>query len=315
MKPMLSPDLARMAVIRFGLKLVVAAMSSAALLLVSALATALPLVDYPHARVMFSSESSPDDYRLALGSMEKINNRWLAEREERLSGQLQSQTLAIDSGHSANEVYNYYVQQLKQLRARELFRCSGRACGSSNSWANNHFNVKNLYGLDDHQRYSAYEVMAENGTRVYVSLYAVKRGNKRELLQFERLTTDDQLSVHSTPEVIVAALREGESFVLPDLDWQNDRPDVADTHLKSLTRALQLQRGWQVAIVGHDFRSAPEANLQTQSQHYATFVRDRLIAMGIGKERLQAYGIGSLAPSVKVAAGASRTVTVVKISD
>ena len=276
---------------------------------------ALSLVDYPHARVMFSSTSSPDDYRLALGSMEKINNRWLAEREERLSGQLLSQTLAIDSGHSADEVYNYYLQQLKQMRARELFRCSGRTCGSSNSWANNHFKVKNLYGLDDRQRYSAYEVVTAEGARVYVALYAVKRGNKREFLHIDRLTTHQQLSVHSTPEVIVAALREGEGFVLPGLDWQEGNPEVADTHLKSLARALQQQRGWQVAIVGHDFRSAAEASLQAQSLQHASYVRDRLIAMGVGQDRLKAYGIGSLAPSVRATAGASRAVTVVKISD
>lgn len=288
---------------------------SVLLLFGTAAATALPLVDYPHARIMFSSDSAPDDYRLALGSMEKINNRWLAEREERLSGQLLSQTLALDSGHSADEVYSYYVQQLKQMGARELFRCRGRACGSSNSWANNHFKVKNLYGLDDHQRYSAYEVMADNRSRVYVSLYAVKRGNKREFIQLDRLTTRQQVSVHSTPEVIVAALREGDSFVIPDLDWQSGKPDVADTHLKSLVRALKLQRGWQVAIVGHDFRSAAEASLQAQSQQYAASVRERLIAMGVGKERLQAYGVGSLAPSVKALAGASRAVTLVKISD
>lgn len=303
--------MSKMSVINCGAKILL----SAVMLWGSTVTAALPLVDYPHARVMFSSETSPDDYRLALGSMEKINNRWLAEREERLSGQLVSQTLAIDSGHSADEVYNYYLQQLKQLGARELFRCAGRTCGSSNSWANNHFKVKNLYGLDDRQRYSAYEVVVDNGARVYVALYAVKRGNKREFLQLDRLTTRQQLSVHSTPEVIVAALREGESFVLSGLDWQSGNPEISDTHLKSLTMALQQQRGWQIAIVGHDFRSAAEAGLQAQSLQYAAFVRDRLIAMGVGKDRLQAYGIGSLAPSVKAAANASRAVTVVKISD
>jgi hypothetical protein len=286
-----------------------------AVLLFSRQVVALPVADYPHADAIYQSSLKLDDYRLALGAMEKINNRWVPEREQRLSGSLSKKTYAIDEGHSASEVFDYFLQQIKQLGGRELFACEGRTCGSSNSWANNHFQVKLLYGLDDRQEYSVLEVEQSNGQRAYVSIYGVTRGNKRNYLQLEVIKSNQNLDLHSSSEVIAKELKLGNSFVLPGLQWQGDTPVLADAHAKSLIDVMRLQRGSRFVIVGHDFGRGGETERQARSLQYAQAIKERLQALGMDESRLAAYGVGGLAPTERGQQSYSRLVTVLRSLD
>ncbi|BFM20381.1 DUF4892 domain-containing protein [Gilvimarinus japonicus] len=149
----------------------------------------LRIKGFPGASLEASSRQHADDYLVALGTYRKIRGLWRVE-ELRLRGDLQRKTFRLPDNHTPREGFLFVTKQLQQYPLRELFVCESRDCGESNSWANNHFNILQLYGLDQYQYYGAYEVMLPGTNGVYVTVYAVLRGNKRVYLQLEVLRRD-----------------------------------------------------------------------------------------------------------------------------
>ena len=147
----------------------------------SVLASELPV--FPAAKVLSHTEVESNYYRLALGPQKKISNVWRAETLQAHLGQLQRLTLEMPAGFGLEDGFAYYQQALELSSLELIYTCVGRGCGSSNSWANNHFLVKQLYGLDQTQQYRVYKSTAGD----YLVLYAVRRGNKRNYFQIERL--------------------------------------------------------------------------------------------------------------------------------
>ena len=262
--------------------------------LLASIATALPLADYPHAKVIFDEQEAVDGYRLTLGELKKANNQWRAEREQRLSGELQRKTLEMEPGIGSDEVFDYYRRQLQQLDGRELFYCQGRRCGSSNSWANTRFKIKQLYGLDQTQLYSAFEVQAQEGSRSYVALYGVRRGNKRHYVQLDVVTTNQMVEISSSPEVIQQQLEQGLSFTLPGIQAADQ--SLAPEHMDSVLQALKYRRHWTVAIVGRDYGKFTLEEQRARSLALADRVRQQLLDAGLDEQQVQSFGIGSLIP-------------------
>lgn len=153
----------------------------------------LQLDGFPRASLEASSNAVVDDYTLALGTYRKIQGLWRVE-QLRLSGHLQRRTYRLPSNHSAREGFEFFAEQLQQYPAQALFVCHSRDCGESNAWANNHFNILQLYGLDQYQHYAAYQVELPGTQGVYVTIYAVLRGNKRVYVQLEVLLREPQAS-------------------------------------------------------------------------------------------------------------------------
>ena len=147
----------------------------------------VPLPLFPGAAEV--QRTAPDNtyYRLALGSQKKINNRWQAEKLRAHMGLVQSLTLELPTGFLLGDGIEFYQQQLQLAGLELLYQCDGRGCGSSNSWANNHFKIKQLYGLDQSQKYRVYLDSGIEGQQRYVILYAVQRGNKRIYFHLEQL--------------------------------------------------------------------------------------------------------------------------------
>lgn len=288
--------------------------------MVSALSAAeLPVENYPNARVIFQSTAETDDYILALGSYKKIGGSWRVDRPQRLSGMLARYTLELPDGHSANNGFNFYLDQLQKFNFRELFHCKSRDCGTSNSWANNHFKIQQLYGLDQFQQYGAYEVTTADEKPFYVSLYAVQRGNKRVYLQLDILHIDKviELGIASSPESIIKSLEASGYYVFPDLVADdvkgNTGIQIKQAHLQALVDVLTQQTEWKVALVGHDYAPVAFAQQQKDSQLYAEQLKAALQEKGIAGGRLTAYGIGSLAPAGR--GDRSARVEVVKVND
>lgn len=142
-----------------------------------------PLSVFPGAKVIASTDFEAAYYRLALGPQKKINNVWRAEQSNNYRGQLRRLTQELPAEFTRAEVLSYYEDALSLANTARLYDCSGRDCGSSNSWANSHFNIKQLYGLDQAQNYRAYKV-SESELLVF---YLVRRGNKRLYMQIEQL--------------------------------------------------------------------------------------------------------------------------------
>ena len=266
-------------------------------------AAELPLEHYPHARIMFQSIAANDDYVLALSSYKKIAGSWRVDRQQRLAGMLARYTLELPEGHGANKGFDFYLDQLHAFNVRELFHCKSRDCGTSNSWANNHFKILQLYGLDQYQQYGAYEVITADAKPFYVSLYTVQRGNKRVYLQIDVLHTDKviELGIASSPESIIKSLHANGYYVFPDLivgNVKTDRPvQIKPAHIKALVDVLALEPEWEIALVGHDYAPVSLEQQQQYSLAYAEQLKADLLEQGVAAERMSSYGLGSLAPA------------------
>lgn len=262
----------------------------------------LMLKDYPDARVVFKSQERLSDYRLALGSYRKTQDAWQPVRQQRLSGQLTRYTLELPPNHSELAGFEFYREQLNDLRHRELFSCHARDCGASNTWANNHFKIIQLYGLDQYQHYAALEVLTDSPTPYYVSIYSVRRGNKRVYVQVDILHSDKaRAGTFATNPNTLASILEGEGFyIFPGLvSDQNGRPQlqINQEHVDTLVKVLEREAQWKIGLVGHDYHTADLARQQEHSRQYAEQLKAALVAQGVAVDRLTVFGLGSLAPA------------------
>lgn len=267
------------------------------------LAADLSIQPYHNARIMFQSTGATDDYVFALGSYKKIAGSWRLDRQQRLSGNLTRYTVELPEGHSANNGFDFYLDQLQNFNLRELFHCTGRDCGTSNSWANNHFKILQLYGLDQFQQYGAYEVTNADARPFYVALYAVQRGNKRVYMQLDVLHVDsvNELGVAANPESIIRALDSSGYYVFPDLLVSDAQGGVSikikPAHLQVLVDVLNAKPNWTLAVVGHDYAPVALAAQQKNSLAYAEQLNAALQEAGVKANRLVPYGLGGLAPA------------------
>lgn len=267
------------------------------------LAAELELETYHNARVLSESKAQTEEYIFAIGSYKKVAGAWRLDRQQRLSGYLTRATLELPQGHSAKNGFDFYLDQLQNFNFRELFYCESRDCGTSNSWANNHFKILQLYGLDQFQYYGAYEITTADEKPFYVALYAVQRGNKRVYMQIDVLHIDHvvELGIASSPESIIKSISDSGYYVFPDLVAEGQkggvRIQIKPAHLQVLVDVLSQKPGWEIAIVGHDYVAGSLDKQQKESQAYADQLKAALEEAGITASRMKTYGLGGLAPA------------------
>ncbi|WP_169449469.1 DUF4892 domain-containing protein [Marinimicrobium agarilyticum] len=262
----------------------------------------LGLKDFPQARVVFREYHPDSTYVLALSTYKKVGGITSADREQRVAGDVSRRTLELAENYSALEGFEFYRKQLSEFALRELFACRERECGGSINWANNHFNVIQLYGLDQHQYYGVYEVV-EDGRVYYASLYAVRRGNRRVYVQLDLVRTpeDSHETLAMNPATFHHNLQESHFFVMPGLDVTgsdgNWEVTVSGGAIEALAALLRQEPQWHIALVGHDYGVGTLAEQKAHSLKYAGKVLDALKDKGISEERVSIYGLGSLAPA------------------
>ena len=134
------------------------------------------------ARLMFDARQEDGTYQLVTSSIKKVNNQWRAEKQQTLNGTVQRGTYELPSSvtysHAKRKLLDHFVGRQGY---RRVFTCEGLDCGSSSGWANEFLNVKQLFGLDNYQNYSVWEMTGQR--KGYVVLYLVQRGNRRIYLQ------------------------------------------------------------------------------------------------------------------------------------
>lgn len=270
--------------------------------------SAFSLARFEPATLMFESQSEVNDYILTLGTLKKVDGRWRAEREQRLSGQLSRLTQELDETHSERDAFDFYRDQALKMGGQELFLCESRRCGSSGTWANQRFGIKQLYGLDQYQHYSAMALNLKGGKQAYIALYAVRRGTGRSYVQVDILTTTDRINLFSSSEVVTERLRGGREFRLPELTDGKLEPEQLD----AVVKALRSQRSWHIAIVGLDASAGTIDQQRDRSLASAERILQQLVDAGVSEDSLQAYGLGSLAPN-SIPDGRETGVNLVKI--
>lgn len=260
-------------------------------------------------------------YSLALGRMQRAAGRVAPAQSERFQGNLRRITYEIPDGFGAQEVFEHFRAQLLSNNQRELFRCQGRDCGSSNFWANDLFGNRILYGPESGQYYmaSTYEgEIAQRDVSGYAALYVVTRANRRlyahvEFLELSASVAAEQRAAQTmTPQALAARLQQDGVAVIPGLIFNEDDELDDSEGLELLRAVLGLDTSLNIYIVGHLQSEAPLAEQIQRSLARAELVRNRLIDAGIAADRLDAQGLGPLAPYCRTAPCRQRTEVVVR---
>ncbi|MDQ2075518.1 DUF4892 domain-containing protein [Marinimicrobium sp. ABcell2] len=262
----------------------------------------LGLEVFPGARTLLDQRQANADYTLALGLFRRSGNQWQIQRERRLKGTVIRRTLELSSGYSAPEGFDFYREQLQPFSPRQLFSCTGRECGSSSRWANQHFNVIQLHGLDQYQHYAVYELTRAQRT-YYVTLYSVQRGNRRVYMQVDLVvpTVSAEEEIASDPASLANQLRSQGYFVFPGLTVTGtvDEREVllSEAHVDVLVELLEQESDWRLALVGHDYGGTDLDGQRRASLQYAQALQAALQEEGVESGRLEAFGLGGLAPA------------------
>lgn len=259
---------------------------------------------FPGARIVDYREAGDTNYRLALGRLQRASGRVMAGREERIQGALTRITYEIPSSYTGADVFARLSTQLLSGGGEELYRCQGRACGSSNFWANDIFANRVLYGPETDQFYLASTRAANTESPgVYTALYVITRGNRTVLAHLDILTLpgashSEQVSVQvSTSEALLARLQQDGAVVVPGLQFDGQDQLIDEGGLALLIETLLVNPQLQVYIVAH---LRAEGSLEAQverSRHRSALIAAQLGAAGIAAERISAQGVGPLAPA------------------
>jgi outer membrane protein OmpA-like peptidoglycan-associated protein len=261
---------------------------------------------YPRSEVMEQSARTVRDHQLAIGQVRKIGGRWAPEEELRKAGELTRITLQLPDGHGPKEAFAYYRERFAGVDARAIYLCNERDCGSSSSWANDIFGVKQLYGLDQNQYYGIFEVVDAEDRLNYLVVYTVLRGNKRVYTHLEWLRTNEgsDAAVPPNPNAILEQLNAQGYYDVSGLRLDGQALVIRDEHLQALSQALRRNPRLSLYVVGHDYSRAPLDEQMQRSQQHAERLKGKLTEAGVNAERLQAHGVGGLVPA-RITAGAT----------
>ncbi len=150
---------------------------------------AAPIEPYDRATVEKQRTIESSAHLILLSAVREVNNQIRSETMVRLPVEGVGQLLQVKPDASRADARRYYLDQLNQRNAVILYRCSGRDCGRSNVWANQIFDDATLYGRDTDQDYLAAAYKDADSVVHLVLVYTVTRGNQRQYVWVEQLTT------------------------------------------------------------------------------------------------------------------------------
>jgi hypothetical protein len=152
--------------------------------------------------------------RFPLDRVERVNNRVTIDTELELDGHVVDITYQLSARMDYHTYLTNLTAELEALGAEMLFQCESRACGSSGLWANSLFQVTELYGPNQAQRYLAVKLPGQ--AERYLSAYGVERGNRRQYVHLrlvepgaESRQIDSQSMLISDGRVVLPVLFAG----------------------------------------------------------------------------------------------------------
>lgn len=254
-------------------------------------------------RVVYDSQPVEQEYRLALSGLKKVNNQWRVSREQKIRGTVERKTVELANNVTFSEAKTRLRNALSQVPGATIaFTCEGLDCGSSSGWANHIFGNKILYGLDQYQYYVVMHV--EQGNKVLHGVYyLVQRGSGRVYLQQELVRSSIN---HADTNLISEASFKKQ---LTDrgywtvLSSDGGQLKMSDIEVDILMGLMAKNRRWRIAVVGHNYQALPLDEQKERSLLQAKIIEKQLLDAGASAERIDSYGLGSLAPAGRVSTG------------
>lgn len=238
---------------------------------------------YPRAqRVETVEETSVTTHQIMLGPLKKINSEITPDASLYVQGLRSRHTYLIADEPRTGLVFDFFAAQLQQ-KGQILYQCAARECGRSNYWANSVFERRILFGPDQHQHYI---IGIING--YYTAIYVAQRATGQVYAHLDVI--EDQQ----------ASLLDGDNLLraLQTLLGVQLSAEPSDEITKKLAQILNDDVSINIYVVAHDGLMAAE-NVPAaikRTDKLAVALKSRLVTAGISAERLQAYGVGPLAP-------------------
>ena len=237
-------------------------------------------------------------YRLVLGTLQRNREEVIPENSQRLRGDVTKLTYQVSQQFNGEDVHNFFIEQIAEKGYEVLFTCSGRACGSSNYWANDIFRNRILYGPERNQYFLAIRAPKQDAPAAHISLYIITRANRRIYAYLEIVEEVVSSGVISmvAPELL-QTLNESGAVALPEIEFTADNQLSEQSSLQPTLELLRSNPDMQFYLVAHLAGESPLPVLMARSKARAEYLREQLIANGVQASRLIAEGVGPLAPA------------------
>lgn len=273
-----------------------------------------PLMDrFPDSTLEEIEVIQDSNYRLVLGTLQRNRQVVVPEDSLRLRGDITKLTYQVSQEFNGEDVHEFFRQQMQEKNYTELFSCSGRACGSSNYWANDIFRNRILYGPERNQYFIAMRTDDSAGPAAHISLYIITRANRRIYAYLEIVEERVSRGVVSiaAPELLESLNNRG-SVALPGVVFASDNSLAESSDLLPVVELLQSNPELQFYLVAHLDADEELETLISRSSSRARFLKQRLVDLGVDPARLIATGVGPLAPACDIANCAERVELVLR---
>ena len=256
------------------------------------------LAGFPDSEISNVEYSEDVSYRFVLGSLQRTRGQVVPEDSERMRGNVTKITYEISQEFTGADVYQYYLDQIDENNYTQLFTCVGRACGSSNYWANDIFRNRILYGPERNQYYLAIRTGAGLATDASIALYIITRGNRRLYAYLEIIEVDRGPSSDAGSDIdrLTQSLQQRGSVTLSGVSFGSDDSLASEGELELVVELMNQDTSLQIYLVAHLRAEGSVAELLTRSLARANLFRQAMIDRGIDASRISAQGVGPLAP-------------------
>lgn len=241
----------------------------------------------PFAKLNTETNQTLSDYRVVLSGLKRQQAQTFAEKEQRLNGKLWSRTWLAFKGYELDEISQFFLSQLNE--ADVIYQCQGRACGSSQFWANSVFETPVLLGRDDQQRYFVALKSAKAGKphKLYV-FYASKRHTGQIRFHLDVFDTNETVSAQSiSRDDILRALKQDSGWLAGFYTATNGGLDMQKSQVLIETlNALPAHMKQRLHLIVHYYE---KPHMQDNINH------SKVLALQLKKQtQLDVRGLGAL---------------------
>lgn len=254
------------------------------------------LAPFPDSELASVERLADTRYLLVLGTLQRSSGIVAPEDSRRLRGDITKLVYEVSREFTGQDAYRFFAEQAAERGYRELYRCAGRACGSSNYWANDVFRNRVLYGPERNQYYLALEAADAAGAPAHISLYVITRSNRR-IYAYLEIIEENASTLVPAPSSLLAEIIGRGSAILPDIVFSEQDLPVDAPNLDAVARLIGDRPDLAFYLVVHLGGGQDLDTLLRRSTARAEALRRRLIGAGADGARIAARGVGPLAPA------------------
>lgn len=244
---------------------------------------------YPGSIIRFYSQREFDKYPLAL-AVEKGRPSGVKD----LEGKVTKITYQNPPGRSSYEIFSNYRDALAKAGYQTLFTCEAAACGMAMYWQQ----LNGLYASGGPREARFLTVRGKSGQSDYTVALSVNTGYAIVHI-VEQKAMEGGLVTASAAELAEGIDRDGHIPVYAiyfDTAKATLKPESKPA-LEEIAKMLKNKTGLKLHVVGHtDNTGGMAMNMKLSADRAASVVTALSTVHGIAASRLEAHGVGPLAP-------------------